>query len=92
MERDIAQPLGDRIADIEARNRRVEADKAWEISFTRRIVIFFLTYSVAALWLWSIHDTYPLLKALVPALGWLFSTMTLPVIRSHWIKKYTQKC
>lgn len=33
---------------IKERNSRVEADKAWEVSATRRIAICILTYAVAA--------------------------------------------
>ena len=54
------------IQEIEERNRRVEANKAWETSGFRKFIIFVITYIVAALWLWSIDDSMPLLKALVP--------------------------
>lgn len=38
--------LESRIEKIEERNKRVEMDKAWEISWTRRICICILTYIV----------------------------------------------
>ncbi len=34
------------IAEIKKRNQRVEADKAWETSWTRRILVLVLTYLV----------------------------------------------
>jgi len=34
------------IAEIKERNKRVEADKAWETSNTRKLIIFVLTYIV----------------------------------------------
>jgi len=49
------------IRDIKERNNRVESDKAWETSKARKLVIFVLTYIVAAIWLVLINDTYPLL-------------------------------
>lgn len=37
------------IKDIKQRNKRVEVDKAWETSWTRKIVIAVLTYIVIVL-------------------------------------------
>ena len=50
------------LAAIHERNRRVEMDKAWEVSWTRRIFISAITYVFAALWLLTINDTKPFLK------------------------------
>ena len=38
--------LEERVAKIEARNAKVEADKAWETSWVRRFSIALLTYGV----------------------------------------------
>ena len=76
------------IQDIEAikkRNRRVTIDKAWEISGTRRLFIASLIYIVATLLLLTLGDSLALLKALVPAIGYLFSTLSLPLVKRHWI-------
>lgn len=75
------------ISVIKERNRRVETDKAWEISWTRRFSIAVMTYIVAAVWLVLINDMRPLLKALVPAAGYLLSMTSLRAIREQWIKK-----
>lgn len=72
---------------IKERNKRVENDKAWELSWTRRLFIIVTTYVVASIWLILINDSNPLLKALVPSVGYLFSTLSLPFIRSWWTKK-----
>ena len=69
---------------MKERNKRVESDKAWETSFTRRIFIAAVTYVTAAIWLLTIHDTNPLLKALVPTGGYLLSTLSLPPIKRWW--------
>ncbi len=69
---------------IRQRNARVENDKAWEISWTRRLFITSSTYVIAGIWLVLIHDTYPWLKAFVPAVGYLLSTLSLPVIKHWW--------
>lgn len=78
----------ERFSQIERRNRRVEAEKAWETSGTRRAWIFAFTYLVALAWLILINDTDPALKALVPAAGWLLSTLSLPWIKKRWMKHH----
>lgn len=74
------------LAAIHERNRRVEADKAWETSWTRRLFIAAVTYVIAGIWLVMIDDTYPWLKAFVPALGYVLSTLSLPAVKRWWAK------
>lgn len=74
------------ILDIKERNKKVEADKAWEVSWTRRVFISAVTYIAAAVWLVLIHDTMPWLKALVPVAAYVLSTLTLPPLKKFWIK------
>ena len=81
-------PIEKEIADIKIRNSRVEADKAWEKSFTRRGFISVMTYLIAFVWLLMIHDTVPYLKAIVPVLGYILSTLSLPIIKKDWVKNY----
>lgn len=71
---------------IKDRNARVEKDKAWEISSARRFTIAAGTYIIAACWLLVIRDSYPWLKALVPTGGYLLSTLSLPIIKTWWLK------
>ena len=80
--------LEQEIGAIKERNKQVESDKAWETSKMRKLVIFVLTYITATVWLFLINDTYPFLKAFVPGFGWLLSTLTLPIIKRWWIKKF----
>ncbi len=75
------------IIALQSRNRRVEADKAWEVSWTRRLLIAAMTYVVAAIWLVLINDVRPLLKALVPAAGYVLSTISIRVVKSWWISR-----
>jgi hypothetical protein len=72
---------------IKERNNRVERDKAWEVSWTRRLFIGLVTYIIAAVWLWAINDSYPWLKAFVPSVGYILSTLSLPFIKNKWTNK-----
>jgi len=75
------------IQALKERNRRVEIDKAWETSWTRVIVIALFTYGVAGIWLVTIGDVNPWFKALVPAVGFLLSTCSLPFVKKSWVQK-----
>ncbi|MDD4628352.1 MAG: hypothetical protein PHE68_03075 [Candidatus Peribacteraceae bacterium] len=75
------------ISAILERNKRVEADKAWEVSWCRRITIAVLTYAIATLFLWLIASERFWLNAGVPALGYLLSTLSLPWVKQWWIRR-----
>ncbi len=72
---------------LKERNRRVELDKAWETSFTRRAVIMILTYIIASFWLIHLGTEKPFLSALVPVGGYFLSTLSLPFVKEWWILK-----
>lgn len=75
----------DHISQIIERNQRVELDKAWETSKTRRSLIAVTTYVVATVWLFVIGNESPYLNALVPCGGYLFSTLSFPFVKRWWI-------
>lgn len=81
------ESIEERIQIIEDRNRRVELDKAWERSWTRRLFIALVTYIIAGIWLLVIHDAKPLLKALIPTAGYILSTLSLPIVKKWWSDK-----
>lgn len=73
---------------IKERNLRVEADKAWETSTFRRLLIAAITYVVASLALYIIGAPNFYLGAIIPTLGFLLSTLTLPYIKRWWLRNY----
>lgn len=79
------QKLEKRIEAIEKRNQKVEADKAWETSWTRRLIIAFITYITVCLYLFYIDSAKPLLGALVPVIGYLLSTVIIKKIKNKWV-------
>lgn len=79
------------IQAIRERNQRVEIDKAWETSWTRRIFIALVTYIIAGVWLVLIHDTYPWLKAFVPTAGYVLSTLSIPFVKKWWGRSLVKK-
>ncbi len=80
--------IKDRLTKIEKRNKRVEADKAWESSWTRKLTVAALTYIVIWIYLKFIVGIDPWINAIVPTIGFLLSTLTLGWIKSYWLQKY----
>lgn len=74
------------IEDILKRNTRVELDKAWETSYTRRGMIVAITYIAACVFLKLTGNATPFINALVPVGGYLFSTLSLPIVKHWWIQ------
>lgn len=78
--------LESEIGEIKRRNARVEADKAWETSYTRRAIITVFTYICSAAVFLLIGASNPYLAALVPALAYALSTVTMPALKALWLK------
>jgi len=74
------------INKIIERNKKVEADKAWETSFTRRLIIAVMTYLIIVLFLYTIKVPYPWLNALIPAIAFMLSTLSLPFFKKLWLR------
>ena len=73
------------IKEIKARNKRVETDKAWETSWTRRICIMVLTYIVVICYSYIVKNFDSIfLSSLVPVIGFTLSTLSLKLVRKIW--------
>jgi hypothetical protein len=84
------QNIEKRLSAIEARNQRVEVDKAWEGSLTRKVLIVAFTYIAIGLYLKFVLGIDPIRNAIVPSAGFVLSTLTLPFFKNVW-KKYIYK-
>lgn len=78
------------ILAIKARNKRVETDKDWETSWTRKFILIIFTYLGIGFYLRAINIDKPWLNAIVPSVGFLLSTLTLPVFKKIW-ERYFRK-
>ncbi|MBO5997695.1 MAG: hypothetical protein J6P93_04135 [Alphaproteobacteria bacterium] len=74
------------IKKIQARNKKVELDKAWETSNTRKISIAVLTYFVMVLVMYSLGMADPFIGAIIPTLGFTLSTLGMNFLKTLWIK------
>lgn len=76
--------LSERVLQIENRNKKVELDKAWETSLVRKASVAIFTYLSILLYFLAIKIDKPFINAVVPTLGFLLSTLSLPWIRKYW--------
>ncbi|MEK7664523.1 MAG: hypothetical protein AAB361_00090 [Patescibacteria group bacterium] len=76
---------------IKERNKRVEADKAWETSRFRVFFITIITYIITTIVFYFIGVKNYLLNALIPTLGFYLSTRSLPFIKKWWVNNLYKK-
>lgn len=77
----------DQLSAIATRNLRVEEDKAWETSWLRRGLIASITYICAIVLLMVLGHDDVFKHALVPVMGYLLSTLSLPFVKAFWLKQ-----
>lgn len=87
----ILSEIEEEINKLKARNKMVEMTKAWEGSWTRRGLLIIFTYLAIGLYLRAIEVDKPWINAIVPAIGFLLSTLSLPFFKSLWEKYLYQK-
>lgn len=80
--------IHEEIEKILERNKRVEADKAWEKSRFRLIILLLFTYVVAFFFMYIVGLEDAWLAAFVPTIGYGLSTLTLPPLKKWWIRKW----
>ena len=75
------------IEKIKERNKRVELDKAWETSWTRRICIMILTYGVVLLYSFIVRKYDNIFfSSIIPVIGFTLSTLSIKLVRNIWQK------
>lgn len=85
--------LEEKVKNIEERNKKVELDKAWETSWTRKICIMILTYIVVIIYSYVTRNNNNniLLSSLVPVIGFTLSTLSLKFVRKVWENNRKEK-
>jgi len=83
--------IGKRLKNIEGRNKKVEVDKAWELSYTRRFLLTLFTYLAIGFYLQAVNIPQPWINAIVPAVAFMLSTLTLPLFKRLWLNHIYNK-
>lgn len=79
--------IEEEIEKIKFRNKKVETDKAWETSCTRKVTIAFATYIVMICVMYVLKMENPFISAIMPTLGFILSTISANLVKKFWIKK-----
>jgi len=83
--------LEKRLKAIEQRNKKVEIDKAWETSWARKIIITILTYAIIVIFFHVAQLPKPFINSIIPTIGFVISTLSLPFFKKLWIKHKIQE-
>ena len=75
------------INEIQQRNVRVEIDKAWETSWTRKILVAVTTYLLIVVFMFVAKFESPFIGAIIPTIAYLISMNSLPYFKKRWMKK-----
>ncbi len=85
------QQLEAEVEKLKQRNVKVESDKAWETSYVRRALLTLFTYIAVGAYLSAINISDPWLNAIVPAVAFMLSTLTLPFFKKQWLARLYKK-
>lgn len=85
------EELQKNIDQINLRNQRVEVDKAWETSWSRKVLIIALTYIVIVTFFVAAELPRPFINAIVPVVAFTISTLTIGMCKTWWLKTYYKK-
>lgn len=85
------EELEHRVSHIEERNSHAELNKAWETSWTRKMFVAIFTYLAIAGYMNFVLKIEPWINAIVPTVGFLLSTLTLPFFKQIWTKYVYKK-
>lgn len=80
------EQLEEEIELIKERNKRVETEKSWETSWTRRLMIAIFTYVVIAVFFLFAGTPDPLKNAIIPSIAFILSTLSGPFMKELWLK------
>jgi len=78
--------LESKVDSIIERNKKVESDKAWETSKTRRLILGIATYVLILYFLILIEAPNPYFNAIIPAAAYLIQQYSAPFVKEWWIK------
>lgn len=84
----MSNDLEERVKEIERRNDIVSGDKAWETSKTRKLLLTAFTYLAISLYLNVIEVDRPWINAIVPAVGFMISTLSMPFFKKIWLNHF----
>ncbi len=83
--------LEEEIENIKLRNLKVEADKSWETSLFRKILVAIITYIIVVIVMYFLKLENIFIWALIPTAWFLLSTLSIKVVKKLYIERYVKK-
>ena len=83
--------LEQEIEKIKQRNKKVEADKAWEVSKTRISLITLLTFILTLIFFYYSGFKNYWIDAVVSTAAFVLSVQTMPLFKRWWVKRFNKK-
>lgn len=91
MSKKTIEDLEKEIDKIKSRNKKVEAEKAWETSIERKVSILILTYVIISLVMLLLDFDKPFLNAIIPTFWFLLSTLSISFLKKRYVERYINK-
>jgi len=76
---------------IKWRNQKVEADKAWETSCSRKILVAIIIYTIVVIVMYLLKLENIFVSAWIPTAWFLLSTLTINIVKKMYIERYVKK-
>lgn len=76
------------IKAIQARNKKVEADKAWETSWQRKVLVIVITYIFMVFFMNLIWVKWIFVNAMIPTFWFFLSTLSVGFLKKKYIEHY----
>ena len=83
--------LESEIKKLKKRNKKVEADKAWETSWERKVLVAVITYIIVLIVMYFLGFENIFLGAIIPTAWYLLSTLGINPMKKMYVKKYLTK-
>ena len=77
-----------RLEKIELRNKKVETEKAWEVSTERKISITVITYFIIVIIMFLLKFENIFINAIIPTTWYLLSTLWINPMKKVFLKRY----
>ncbi len=78
------------IERLKLRNKKVEADKAWEVSIERKVFIIISTYIIITIVMYLLKMDKPFINAIIPTCWYILSTISIKTWKKYFLKRYNK--
>lgn len=85
------QDVRNSISAIQMRNKKVEAEKAWETSWQKAAIILSITYVFMIFFMNIIWVKWVYVNAMIPTFWFFLSTLSLGFLKQKYIENYLTK-